>query len=291
MLFSCPLCFTNRDFSSLYVMFRHVTLYHQNSPNFKITCNLHSSCGVLYRTYSAYKAHMYRRHLHELNSTEYHDQSNTDSIDDPFRDKVDIGKESIDISDEEAFDFIDCNSDFMSSNDYLHGASSSFISSGGNEQNINSIRDIKKTFFLFILQLRDDFLLPKNVMTVITTYITTLIRHMEILLRKRTFDYPTSSQLIISSSSRNQTGNVIQFEYLKCIFNDICSAAECITKNEYQLIKHSEEYFSYSPVEEIALSLPSEEKDFGYYIPIEKSLSSMLSCRSFANEILQNVHQ
>ena len=66
--FTCSLCLASRNFASLAQMFRHITMYHQNEANFNITCNLDSKCGVLYRTYSAYKAHIYRKHSFELYS-------------------------------------------------------------------------------------------------------------------------------------------------------------------------------------------------------------------------------
>ena len=68
--FVCPFCLTNRDFVSFAKMFQHITLYHQNEPNFKTTCDLSNTCGVLYRTYSAYKSHIYRKHSSELHSQE-----------------------------------------------------------------------------------------------------------------------------------------------------------------------------------------------------------------------------
>ncbi|CAF4253656.1 unnamed protein product, partial [Adineta steineri] len=64
--FCCSLCPTNRRFDSFAKMFQHITLYHQNEPNFNITCALNNARGVLYKTYSAYKAHVYRQHISEL---------------------------------------------------------------------------------------------------------------------------------------------------------------------------------------------------------------------------------
>lgn len=168
-------------------MFRHITLYHQNEPSFEITCDLHSTCGVLYRTYSGYKAHIYRKHLTELHPTENHNSSNTISIDNQQKENVniDIESELMNADDSDALDFINHDPESVLSNDYLYDTTSSFVSSDSNEEIINSIKDIKKSYLLFILQLREDFLLPKNVINVITTYITTLIHHIEILLKKK----------------------------------------------------------------------------------------------------------
>ena len=67
--FVSPLYSTNRDFDNLTKMFKHVTLYPQNDPNFRIACDLQDTCGILYRSYSGYKSHIYRKHLDELHST------------------------------------------------------------------------------------------------------------------------------------------------------------------------------------------------------------------------------
>ena len=65
-LFVCPFCYTTLEFTTFSKFFRHITLYHQNEPEFRMTCNLNATCGVSYRTYSAYKSHIYRRHSSQL---------------------------------------------------------------------------------------------------------------------------------------------------------------------------------------------------------------------------------
>lgn len=97
--------------------------------------------------------------------------------------------------------------------------------------------------------------------------------------------------MITSSSSRNQTKIAIEFDQLKSLFNNICNEIESITKNEYQFIKHCEEYFNYSLVQEIPLSTADEDPDFGYYVPIDKSLSSILNSQPFTFKILENIRE
>ncbi|CAF1449262.1 unnamed protein product [Adineta ricciae] len=58
---------------------------------------------------------------------------------------------------------------------------SSYFPNDHNEEVDSSINNIKKSFLMFILQLRDDFLLPKNVTNIISTYIASLINRIEIL--------------------------------------------------------------------------------------------------------------
>jgi hypothetical protein len=92
--FTCPLCFTDREFSSFSVYFRHITLFHQNESGFEISCNLNSTCGVSYRTFSAYKSHVYRYHYSELTTKNNFDISNTVVIDDREQNDKDLTVEA-----------------------------------------------------------------------------------------------------------------------------------------------------------------------------------------------------
>jgi hypothetical protein len=94
-----------------------------------------------------------------------------------------------------------------------------------------------------------------------------------------------------SSSFKKQDKEVIEFDELKNTFNDICNAIESINKNEYQFVKHCEEYFEYSSAEEIDISSPGESLERGYFIPIDKTLSSMLSSQSFVVQIHENIQR
>ena len=44
---------------------------------------------------------------------------------------------------------------------------------------------MKRSYILFILELREEYLLPQGVPNIISTYIVMLIRHLEILLNKK----------------------------------------------------------------------------------------------------------
>ena len=66
--FACPLCTNERKFLTFAQYFRHITLFHQNEPKFRIVYDLAQTCGTMYRTFSAYKSHVYRCHQDELNA-------------------------------------------------------------------------------------------------------------------------------------------------------------------------------------------------------------------------------
>ena len=272
----CPLCSTNRDFDSLAKMFKHVTLYHQNDPNFGITCDLHDTCGILHRSYSGYKAHIYRKHSNELYSTNIpKNKSNVIPVEDAaINDDLNDDLQSISSNaDQEAMFF---NAASSCSNDI---------------ETLDSIMDIKKRHVSFLLQLREEFLLPKNTMNIISSYIVTLFQDTQDLLGKKTFNHSADICSSTSSSSKKQDKEAIEFDELKHTFNHICYAIKSINKNEYQFIKHCQEYFGYSSPEEIIVSSPGEDLERGYFIPIDKTLSSMLSSEPFVVQILENVQR
>ncbi|CAF1133266.1 unnamed protein product [Adineta ricciae] len=262
-------------------MFRHITLYHQSEPNFRMVCDLHKACGVLYRTYAAYKSHVYRKHLTELHSTEKYD-NNTFSTDDQ-RDSTNFDNENDSLNGDD-------DPEMVLSNDFgNHILSFNLIDE--DEETIFSIKNIKKSYTLFMLQLREEFLLPKNVTNMISIYIGTLLHQIEILSGKLAFNYPVDSPPLGTASIQHQNKKAIQFDQLILLLKDIRNAVEFVTKNEYQFVKHCIEYFGFVPVDEIVVSSPNEVNDCGYFIPIDKTLSSMLNSQSLALKVLENIHQ
>ena len=73
--------------------------------------------------------------------------------------------------------------------------------------------------------------------------------------------------------------------------NDVCNMIHSTTKNDYQFLSNCEKYFNYSPVEEIIISSGDEAPEYAYYIPIDKTISSMLSCPSLISEIVEYIEK
>ncbi|CAF4247852.1 unnamed protein product [Rotaria sp. Silwood2] len=128
-------------------------------------------------------------------------------------------------------------------------------------------------------------------MNIISTFIITLIQHIPVLSEKKTFYYSEDNCSSTSLSSREQNKKTIEFDQLKHTLNNICDAIESITKNEYQFIKHYETYFSYSLPGEITVLSTGEVLECGYFIPIDKTLFSILDSQPFVLEILKNIQQ
>jgi hypothetical protein len=169
--FICPLCPTIREFSTFLKLFRHITVFHQNEPRFEITCNLDVSCGVSYRTYSAYKSHVYRHHaLHLYSTHEIITSSNIISNNDLQHNNQDFNGEN-----DDPYFFDDhAESDSLNSEDEEDNHYTTLLASNNNrEKNILSMLDVKRSYISFILQLREEFFLPKKTTNVISTYIVT----------------------------------------------------------------------------------------------------------------------
>ncbi|CAF1491181.1 unnamed protein product [Rotaria sordida] len=296
--FSCSLCLTNRRFGSFAKMFQHITLYHQNEPNFNITCDLYNTCGVLYKTYSAYKAHVYRQHMSELYlKNKPNNNSNiasNESQQQESMNNLDMGLGTINNADD-TFDFVtDDIESILVHDDY----ETNFCNPAllfDSIHNIESISEllfiIKRSYMMFLLELREQYLLPQGVMNIISTYIVTLIRHLELLLEKKAFLPSTDIYSTSTSSLPKQNQKVIEIYQLHETLSDLSNIIESISKNNYQFIKHCEKHFDYTSPEEILLSSPDEDVVYGYFIPIDRTLSSMLKSQPLRLEISENIQQ
>ncbi|CAF1425408.1 unnamed protein product [Adineta steineri] len=284
-LFICPLCSTNREFSTFLKLFRHITVFHQNEPIFEITCNLDVSCGVLYRTYSAYKSHVYRHHAHHLHSTqEIATNSNIISNNNVQHNNQDSNGEN------DNLDFFKdyAESDSLSSEDEEDNHYTTLLASNNNrEKNILSSLDVKKSYISFILQLREEFFLPKNTTNVISTYIVTLINHLEVLLEEKAF----MNQSNILSSTQTSNGMVVELQALKKTMSEISNEIQSTTRNEYQFIKNCQKYSDYHAPDDIPISTDDEQLEHGYYIPIHRTLSSVLCSKDFSIQVIENIQQ
>lgn len=223
--FTCSLCLTHRDFVSLAQIFRHITMYHRNELNFKITCDLDSKCGVLYRTYSAYKSHIYRKHLLELYSSRGNSNLNV-MVDvaqqEENRDSsVEFDETNDDNNCESAFDNEDLDQ-MLSNIGYetrLYDTVASFNSADIDEEPLELMKNIKKSFILFVLQLREQFLLPKNIMNIISDYIITLMQNIEIILEKKARNCCANSHASISTSFRKENKKTVELDQVQNTLN------------------------------------------------------------------------
>ncbi|CAF3881149.1 unnamed protein product [Rotaria sordida] len=209
-------------------MFQHITLYHQNEPNFNITCNLHNRCGVLYQTYSAYKAHVYRQHANELHlKNKPNNNSNVTLIDSQQEESLnnlDIGLGTINNADD-TFDLLNDDIEAILVNDDCEmnvcNPASLFDSIHNDESISESFLIMKRSYMLFLLELRQEYLLPQGVTNIISTYIVTLIHHLDILLDKKAFLPSTDIYSYSTSSLPKQNQKIIEIYQLHETLNNL----------------------------------------------------------------------
>ena len=209
-----------------------------------MTCNLNFSCGDSYRTYAAYKSHICRHHFDQLHlpagQTDALDLSSIDNIpqldmaiednDADLSPNDDMNKNATDDDDDdEVENYIDPINLFKSTSDQ--------------KDNIITILDIQKSFALFILQLREEFLLPKSTINSISSYIVTLVNHLQSMLEQKVVsngaDILTNTCSSQSVNELSQTS--VDIKNIKNTINEVCYAVEAVTRNEYQFMKFCEQ--------------------------------------------------
>ncbi|CAF2907634.1 unnamed protein product, partial [Rotaria sp. Silwood2] len=289
--FICSLCHTQWEFKTFSKFFRHITIYHQNDAGFRMTCDLNETCGVAYRTYSAYKADVYRRHSSELYTSEKNICNTTliSTNDNPEDTNSSFDSSLIYDDGDDTFNYFDNDntidlSKFDSENDSEANTLSSITSQ---DHKLVTMLDVKRLYTSFILQLREEFYLPKNTIDTISSYLVTLINHLEYLFEAQSFN--SNCNRCSSTTSKEKLSQIVELKTLKDIMKNVCNEIQNITKNEYQFIKGCEQFFDYTPPQEIIVSEKNEELEQGYFIPIQKTLSLMLCSQPMLAEILQNV--
>jgi len=262
-----------------------------------MTCHLLLSCGVSYRTYAAYKSHVYRHHSNQLYTKEKIDyvdslsSNNTDGLNtDPH-----VTSNVIDDDDNNNFvqdsldDFMDVDSSEM---DTDMDSSIRYDLSFDKDDEVISVSHIQQSFTLFLLQLREIYCLLKSTTHSITTYVLTLVNHIQCLLEQKVIICNCGNTTQTSSSSSTTNGahkQVIELESIKAQMDELSHALENITLSEYQFLKHCKDYFKYSPTEEILLTSSDEPLEYAYFSPLDQKLAAIFRNQHTLIEILDNI--
>ena len=163
-------------------------------------------------------------------------------------------------------------------------------SHGSQDGHERTLRDLIKSFVLFLLQLREDFFLPKHTMSTITNYIISLIERLQALLVKSAVDCPLRD-LSFTSATRHTCGKMVAVEVVESTTRDVCHQLQLITKSEYQFVHHCHDLFGYEPPVEITIIDTSSNDNYetAYFLPIERTLSRLLSNDTILSHVLRNV--
>lgn len=276
--FVCSLCHTSRIFSSFSKLFRHIGFFHKNDPSFRFTCNLNASCGSLYKTYAAYKAHVYRHHSNSLqnsivdriNQQLFHQQLFHQNS---FHDSIDRDSSS------------SMDDDEMNHEDDLFSDHSTTFDEEKSKTDI-SLADIQHVYVRLLVQLREEFLLPQKIISIISSHIISLLKQLHRLIQQKSI---TLSE--ISTTLRIGGDSVVDLEVLATAIHDVSSTIEKATRSEYEFIKICKLFLNYQHPNEILLSNPGERREYGYMIPISQTISCLLNHPQILPLIKRNASQ
>jgi hypothetical protein len=153
-------------------------------------------------------------------------------------------------------------------------------------------RSVIQSFVFFVLQLREEFFLPKHTMNAISNYIITLIESLQALLQRQAND-GAPNDLPLHSTTHKACRKVIALEVVDSVIGDVCQQLQRITKNEYQFVHHCRELIGYEPPVEIPITNANSNEGYetAYFIPIERTLSRMLSNDYILSRMMQNIDQ
>ncbi|CAF4843133.1 unnamed protein product [Rotaria socialis] len=165
----CKFCTINRSFNKFFDYFRHITLYHANERNFQLTCDISSCCGVVYKTFTSYKMHIHRHHRSLLNPS-FQQQENNGIVQLPIQqpDTTHIYPTTIDYTDENVI-YSDIDHDILGNQSNM---SSTQVSYDDNKVDIIAVQQL---YSRFLLEMREQHILPQLVIQSITTYIVNLL--------------------------------------------------------------------------------------------------------------------
>ncbi|CAF3722586.1 unnamed protein product [Rotaria socialis] len=236
----CKFCTINRSFNKFFDYFRHITLYHANERNFQLTCDISSCCGVVYKTFTSYKMHIHRHHRSLLNPS-FQQQENNGIVQLPIQqpDTTHIYPTTIDYTDENVI-YSDIDHDILGNQSNM---SSTQVSYDDNKVDIIAVQQL---YSRFLLEMREQHILPQLVIQSITTYIVNLLDIAVELIEEQAKRGNMIQQQSASTS--------ISVDDVRSTVNQIEKSIILSTRNEYQFLQSCQKYFNYSPPTQNILS-------------------------------------
>ncbi|CAF1548417.1 unnamed protein product, partial [Rotaria sordida] len=144
-----------------------------------------------------------------------------------------------------------------------------------------TFKTIQKQYTLFLLEMREQHMLPQGVIQNITTSILNLfdmtIDLIEEKAKEENINEQQSSTTMISTNSIRKT--IKQIEEL-ITFS---------TKNEYQFIQSCKNFFDYTPPIENLISSKGEKKEYSYHVSIKDSLKKILEKDEMIPLLINNI--
>ncbi|CAF1144225.1 unnamed protein product, partial [Didymodactylos carnosus] len=145
-----------------------------------------------------------------------------------------------------------------------------------------TIDGFKKHYTRFLLELREGHLLPQNIIRSITSQIVILIEIIHRIIQKKT----KSHQLLTASVTTANNSYILSSDLNETI-SRITAIISLTSKNEHQFLKLCTEYFGFQVPVQIKLN---KQNKYGYYIPIQKIITEMLSKADVVESLINNLN-
>ncbi|CAF0880050.1 unnamed protein product, partial [Didymodactylos carnosus] len=145
-----------------------------------------------------------------------------------------------------------------------------------------TIDGFKKHYTRFLLELREGHLLPQNIIGSITSQIVILIEIIHRIIQKKT----KSHQLLTASVTTANNSYILSSDLNETI-SRITAIISLTSKNEHQFLKLCTEYFGFQVPVQIKLN---KQNKYGYYIPIQKIITEMLSKADVVESLINNLN-
>ena len=224
-IYQCEFCNNNRSFQEFRDYFRHITLYHAGEHNFRLTCDISSSCGITYKTFASYKMHVHRRHDSLLNSSSNQQQVN----DVQDSDQLSVHTNSSTVIDPTTTN--DSNADVIyvdddGTDDFGEPWANLLINNTPQDKPIDLLK-IQQQYTRFLLELIEYHILPQSKIQSITTHILSLLDSIMELLENQANKSDQSTARTKSISVNDMTS----------IVKTIKQSITISTHNEYQFLQ------------------------------------------------------
>ncbi|CAF1390626.1 unnamed protein product [Didymodactylos carnosus] len=159
-----------------------------------------------------------------------------------------------------------------------------------------SMDDFQKQFTRFLLELREEHLLPLGIIRSISDNVVYLLDIVFNLISQKTEKVVNQS----INNDRTTTGTTVEhFDMILGVLDNVPDTVERTTKSEYHFHKLCVKFFNYLSPKEIPLTpvqspVPIQAKvkqDYAYYIPLHQSLYRILSKEEMVPLLIHNIRQ
>ncbi|CAF4741019.1 unnamed protein product [Rotaria socialis] len=206
--------------------------------------------------------HIHRHHRSLLNPS-FQQQENNGIVQLPIQqpDTTHIYPTTIDYTDENVI-YSDIDHDILGNQSNM---SSTQVSYDDNKVDIIAVQQL---YSRFLLEMREQHILPQLVIQSITTYIVNLLDIVVELIEEQAKRGNMIQQQSASTS--------ISVDDVRSTVNQLEKSIILSTRNEYQFLQSCQKYFNYSPPTQNIISSNQSAKEFSYHVSIKQTIRTIL---------------